>query len=91
MVEVMCVGASARTIQNLGLKPGLDLRKIIEIIRAPAAKISGASTHETDELDYAREMAETVGAKMPICRLIDEMDAASTYDAYYVLLKQYIR
>jgi 3-hydroxyisobutyrate dehydrogenase len=90
MIEVMSVGAYGRHIQYLGLKAGLDSQKIIEIIRAPGAKPAGSKAHLTDELDYAKEMAEAVGAKMPICRLIDELDAASTYDAYYALMKQYM-
>ena len=91
MIEVMSAGAFARNIQSLGLKPGLDVQKIIEIIRTPAARASWfRSSHRTDELDYAMEMAEAVGAKMPLCRFIDELDAASTYDAYYALMKQYM-
>ncbi len=90
MIDVMSTGASARTIQNLGLKPGMDLQKIIEVIRAPAARVPGVSAHSEDELEYAKEMAEAVGAEMPICRLIDELDAAATYDAYYALMKQYL-
>lgn len=89
MIEVMSVGASAQTMQYLGLKPGLDLHKIIEVIKAPAVRVSVEKAHRIDELDYAMEMAEKVGAEMPICRLIDELDAASTYNAYYALIKQY--
>ncbi len=90
MIDVMSVGASARSIQYLGLKPGLDPQKIIEAIRAPTTKIPGAEAHQADELEYAKEMAEAVGAKMPICRFIDELDGASTYDSYYALMKQYM-
>jgi hypothetical protein len=75
---------------NFGLKAGLDLQKIIEGIRAPAVGASGTRAHRPDELDSAMEMAEAVGVKMPICRFIDELDAASTYDAYYALMKQHM-
>jgi 3-hydroxyisobutyrate dehydrogenase len=90
MVEVLSAGAAARTIQSLGLKSGLDLKKIFEVIRAPAARVPEAKAHRESELDYAMEMAAEVGAKMPVCRLIDELDTASTYDAYYALMKQYM-
>ena len=90
MIDVISVGASARAIQNMGLKPGLDLPKIFGIIRAPALKVPGVKTHRIGELDYAMEMAEAAGAKMPLCRFIDELDMASTHDAYYALMKQYM-
>jgi 3-hydroxyisobutyrate dehydrogenase-like beta-hydroxyacid dehydrogenase len=89
MIDVMSVGANARAILSTGLKSGLDVQNIIGIVRAPALKAPGQAAHRTDELDYAREMAEAVGAKMPVCRFFDELDTASTYDAYYALLKQY--
>jgi 3-hydroxyisobutyrate dehydrogenase len=89
MIEVMCAGAFARNIQNLGLKAGMDSQKIFETIGAPGTKPPGSQAHRMDELDYTREMAEAVGAKMPICQLIDELDAAGTYDSYYALMKQY--
>jgi 3-hydroxyisobutyrate dehydrogenase-like beta-hydroxyacid dehydrogenase len=90
MIEVMNAGAFARNIQSLELNPGLDVQKIFEIIRAPITKPPGSQAHRIDELDYAREMAKAVGAKMPICQLIDELDPALTYDSYYALMKQYI-
>jgi 3-hydroxyisobutyrate dehydrogenase-like beta-hydroxyacid dehydrogenase len=88
MVEVLSAGAAARTMQSLGFKSGLDLKKIFEIIRAPAARVPGVKAHRESELDYAMEMAEAVGAKMPVCQLIDELDMAATYDAYYALMKR---
>jgi 3-hydroxyisobutyrate dehydrogenase len=90
MIEIMSKGAFARNIQSLGLKPGFDVQQIIEAINAPSATPPGSKAHRTDELDCAREMAEAVGAKMPICRFIDEMDPASTYDSYYALMKKYM-
>ena len=89
MIEVMNAGPYARNIQSLGLKPGMDSQKLIEIIRVPGTKPPGSAAHSTDELDDAREMAEAVGAKMPLCRFIDELDATATYDAYFALMKQY--
>lgn len=90
MIEVMSVSAFGRNLQNMGLKGGLASQQIIEIIRAPTISIPGAKARRVDELDYAMEMAEAVGAKMPICRFVDELDAASTYEAYYALVKQYM-
>jgi 3-hydroxyisobutyrate dehydrogenase-like beta-hydroxyacid dehydrogenase len=90
MVEVLSAGAAARTMQSLGLKSGLDLKKIFEIIRAPAARVPDVKAHRESELDYAMEMAEAVGAKMPACRFLDELDAAATYDAYYALMNRVI-
>jgi hypothetical protein len=52
--------------------------------------VTDAAGHEITELDYAKEMAEAVGAKMPVCQLIDELDTAATYDAYYALMKEYM-
>ena len=89
MIEVMNAGPYSRNIQSLGLKPGMDSQKLIEIIRVPGTKPPGSAAHSTDELDDAREMAKAVGAKMPLCRFIDELDAAATYDAYFALMKQY--
>ena len=89
MIDVMSTGAFARNIQHLGLKPGMDSQKIIEMIRVPGTKPPGSEAHSRDELDDAMEMAEAVGAKMPLCRFIDELDTASTYETYYALMKQY--
>ncbi len=90
MIEVMSVSASARHLQNLGLKAGLDLQKINEIIRSPVAGIHDTKARATDELDYALEMAEAVGAKMPICRFLNELDMPPTYDAYFALMQKYV-
>jgi len=88
MIDVASVSAFARSMQNMGLKGGLDVQEIVEIIRAPIPR--GAGRRRVNELDYAMEMAEAVGAKMPLCRFIDDLDTASMYDTYYALLKQYI-
>jgi len=89
MIEVMCAGAFARNIQNLGLTPGLDSEEIIKIIGVPGTKPPGSQAHSMDELDYTREIAEAVGAKLPIFNFIDELDAQATYDSYYAMMKQY--
>jgi 2-hydroxy-3-oxopropionate reductase len=87
MIEVLSAGAAARSMQAMGIKSGLDVPKILQIIRAPAANVADAN--HTTELDYAMDMAEAVGAEMPVCSLLDELDMPATYDAYYALMKQY--
>ncbi len=89
MIDVASVSAFSRGIQSLGLKGGLDVPKIIETIRVPFPLL-GAARGRVNELDYAMEMAEAVGAKTPLFRFTDGLDAASTYDAYYALLKEYM-
>jgi 3-hydroxyisobutyrate dehydrogenase-like beta-hydroxyacid dehydrogenase len=89
MVDVLCSGAAARSMQSLGFKVGLDLQKIFEIIRAPAPRVSDSEARRESEIDYGMKMAEAVGAEMPICRLIEDLDTSSTYDAYYTLMNQY--
>ena len=89
MVEVASVSAFSRGIQSLGLKGGLDVKEIIETIRAPMPLL-GARRGRINELDYAMEMAEKVEAQLPLFHFSDELDAASVYDTYYTLRKQYI-
>jgi hypothetical protein len=90
MVDVLCSGAAARSMQSLGFKVGLDLQKIFEIIRVPAPRVSDSEARRESEIDYGMKMAEAVGAEMPVCRLIEDLDMASTYDAYYELMQQYL-
>jgi 3-hydroxyisobutyrate dehydrogenase-like beta-hydroxyacid dehydrogenase len=90
MVDVLCSGAAARSMQSLGFKGGFDLQKIFEIIRAPAPRVSDSEARRESEIDYGMKMAEAVGAKMPICGLIEDLDMALTYDAYYELMQQYL-
>jgi 3-hydroxyisobutyrate dehydrogenase-like beta-hydroxyacid dehydrogenase len=90
MVDVLSAGAAARSINSMGLKGELDLKKIFEIIRAPVAKPINTRSHQESEIFYGMKMAEAVGAEMPICRLIEDLDMASTYDAFYDLMKQYM-
>jgi 3-hydroxyisobutyrate dehydrogenase-like beta-hydroxyacid dehydrogenase len=90
MVDVLCAGAAARSMQNMGFKGGLDSKKIFEIIRAPAAKPREAESHQDSEIFYGMKMAESVGAKMPVCNLIEDLNMESTYEAFYALKKLYM-
>jgi 3-hydroxyisobutyrate dehydrogenase len=90
MIDVASVSAFSRGIQSLGLKGGLDMQEILETIRVPMMPLLGATRGRVNELDYAMEMAETVEAKMPLFSFTNDLDAASMYDTYYTLLKQYV-
>jgi 3-hydroxyisobutyrate dehydrogenase len=90
MIEVMNAGPFARNLQGFGLKPGLEVQQILQILNARAVAPPGSKAHGKDELDYAKELAEAVGAKMPLCRFMDELDATSMYDSYYALMEQYM-
>jgi 3-hydroxyisobutyrate dehydrogenase-like beta-hydroxyacid dehydrogenase len=90
MVDVLSAGAAARSMQSIGLKGGLDSKRIFEIIRTPAVKPRAAGSRQNTEIFYGMKMAESVEAKMPLCKLIEELDMESTYEAFYALKKQYI-
>jgi 3-hydroxyisobutyrate dehydrogenase len=89
MIDVASVSAFSRGIHSIGLKGGLDEQKIIETIRAPMTLL-GSRHGRVNELDYAMEMAEEAGAKLPLFHFSDELDAVSTYETYYALRKQYM-
>lgn len=89
MIEVASVSAFSRGIQSLGLKGGLDAQEIVKIIRTPMSLL-GSRHGRINELDYAMEMAEKVEAQLPLFHFSDELDAASVYDTYYALRKQYM-
>jgi 2-hydroxy-3-oxopropionate reductase len=88
MVDVLSVGAAARSMQNMGIKSGLDVPRIFQTLRGPAG-ITEAAGHDVTELDYALEMADSVGAKMALCRFIDQLDMPSVYANFYAAMKQY--
>jgi len=118
-MAVMHLGAVTRECLNLGLKAGLDLDNMIEVMavstggtwalqnqvqmkklgvkmpampRPPAAGGPGAGTTPRRrvpfELQVAWELAEEVGAQLPVCKFIDELDTASIYDAYSAAQRQ---
>jgi len=98
MVEVWGAGVGAPAIlDTLGLKPWYSSQEIIEILRGragrppPVTVPAGQTPLEDFGTMYrrlAREMAEAVGAKMPISQLTDELrDTKSTYDAYSAAIK----
>jgi len=89
MIDVASVSAFSRGIQSIGLKGGLDVQEIFKTIRGPMPLL-GSRRGRINELDYAMEMAEAVDAKLPLFHFSDELDAVSTYDAYYALRKQYM-
>ena len=89
MIDVASVSAFSRGIQSIGLKGGLEAEEILKMIRSPMPLL-GAGRGRVNELDYAMEMAEEVGAQMPLFRFTNGLDAESTYDTYYALRKQHM-
>ncbi len=100
-------GIIIRECLNLGLKAGLDLQKMIDVIRVstgnslrlesldymmkvrklpPVAKAPRKDLGTKDR-DLAIELAEKVGANIPLLRFIAELDAESAYDAYSDMMK----
>ncbi len=98
-----------RECLNLGLKAGLDLQKMIDVIRVstgnslrlesldymmkarklrPAPKAPRRDLGTKDR-DLAIELAEKVGANIPLLRFIAELDAESAYDAYSAMMRQF--
>lgn len=98
-----------RECLNLGLKAGLDLQKMIDVIRVstgnslrlesldymmkarklrPAPKAPRRDLGTKDR-DLAIELAEKVGANIPLLRFIAELDAESAYDAYSTMMRQF--
>ena len=91
MIEIMSVSAGAGRIQNMGFKQGMTAQEIFEVIRLPMPVPSGGlEQHQKNELDYGKEMAEEVGANIPICQLIDELDISSVYKEYFSLSKKHV-
>jgi 2-hydroxy-3-oxopropionate reductase len=88
MIDVLSAGVAARNLQSIGLKSGLDSKNIFEIIRDPLVGPRFAGTHMNSELEYGMQMADSVGAKMPVGKMIEELDMESTYEAFYALKKQ---
>ena len=89
MIKVASVSAFSRGIQSIGLKGGLSEQEIVNTIRGPMPLL-GAKHGRVNELDYAMEMAEKVGAELPLFHLSNDLDAESVYDAYFKLRKKYI-
>ncbi|MFC1988584.1 NAD(P)-dependent oxidoreductase [Chloroflexota bacterium] len=108
-----CNGIITRECLNLGLKAGLDLQKMIDVIRVstgnswrlealdytvkvrklrPDAKPSTPEAprfwNQKKDRDLVIELAEKVGANIPLLRFIAELDAESAYDAYSVTMRQ---
>jgi 3-hydroxyisobutyrate dehydrogenase len=88
MIDVLSVSAGARMLQNMGLRQGLSSKQIFEILSVPMTVISSPQQHRVNELDYAREMAEEFGVKIPICQFIENFDVSTQYDKYFSLLKR---
>ena len=119
------ISTVTRESLNLGLKAGLDLRKMVEALsaglgstrglqrmaamlksqrRTPAARPLVAQAPATIPPDanarpqimglnkdkqLAMEMAEAVGAEVPIARFMDELDP-SLYETYSTAMRQYM-
>ena len=104
----------ARECLNLGLKAGLDLQKMIDVIRVstgnswglgsldyrmkarklrPAAEAPAPETQRmglgTKDRDLAIELAEKVGANIPLLRFVAELNEESEYEAFFAMMRQF--
>ncbi len=69
------------------------IRGPVPLVRAPAEAPGAKAPPEdigTKDKRLAMEMAEEVGANMPLARFIDELDAESAYDAYSTAMRQHM-
>jgi 3-hydroxyisobutyrate dehydrogenase-like beta-hydroxyacid dehydrogenase len=89
MINVASVSAFSRGMQTLGLESGLEEEEIVRRIRVPM-HLLGSKHGRVNELDYAMEMAEKAGAKLPLFHTSDDTDVEKVYDTYYNLVKKYI-
>jgi 3-hydroxyisobutyrate dehydrogenase len=89
MIKVASVSAFSRGIQSIGLKGGLSEEEIVKTIRG-LMPLLGAGRGRVNELDYAMEMAEKVGAQLPLFHLSNDLNAEAVYDAYFTLRKKYV-
>jgi len=89
MIQVASVSAFSRGVKSIGLEGEFNEKQIVETIRAPMPLL-GVHRGRVNELDYAMDMAESVGAQLPLFHFVDGLDATSMYGAYYALRKQYI-
>jgi 3-hydroxyisobutyrate dehydrogenase len=112
-LAVFGCGTITRECLNLGLKAGLDLQKMIDVML-----VSTGGSWSLKNMDYmmksgmriprpspaegkpvprnignkdkelAYELAEEVGANVPLSKFMDELDTESVYDAYSALMKR---
>ena len=87
MMKVAGVSAFSRGVKSLGLEGGFNEQQIVETIRGPMPLLGRQG--RVNELNYAMELAEKVGAQMPLFHLSDEMNVETTFDSYYELMKKY--
>jgi len=86
MVEAMSVSTgNSRALMGVGRPMPLFPRP--PVAQAPGAK-APVEDLGTKDKRLALEMANAVGAKTPIVRLMEELDLESTYDAYSTLMRQ---
>jgi len=100
---------ATREALDLGLKAGLDLEKMIEVMRVGTAnnwnlsqldyqikshKMGAAATAPKPTKNIASkdwnlglELAEKVGANLPMSRFTHEFDAKLAYDQFYAVMK----
>ncbi len=98
IIEMLGSSATGGILDDMGLKPWFDTKEIIEIMRGRVVRppVIMDSDGKTPLEDFgtmykrlAMEMAERIGARVPVNQLIDELrDTESTYDAYYAVVKQ---
>jgi 3-hydroxyisobutyrate dehydrogenase-like beta-hydroxyacid dehydrogenase len=88
MMKVAGVSAFSRGVKSVGLEGGFNEKRIVETIRSPMPLLGRGG--RVNELNYARELAEKVGAPMPLFHLSDEINIEKTFDSYYELMKKYL-
>jgi 3-hydroxyisobutyrate dehydrogenase len=88
MMKVAGVSAFSRAVKSLGLEGGFNEKRIVETIRSPMHLLGRDG--RVNELNYAMELAEKVGAQLPLFHMSDELDTKTVYDSYYELIKKYL-
>ena len=117
-MAVFNIGTVTRECLNLGLKAGLDLKMMIDVMNVstggswglqnmahmmksgmrmappprPPASAPGVKAPPpklgNKDMELAMEMAESVGANIPVAKFMDELDTASAYDAYAAAMRR---
>lgn len=113
-MAVFNLGTVTRECLNLGLKAGLDLQTMIDVMRVstgsswvlnnightlktgrrmpsplspPPGQVAPPPLGNKD-MDLAMEMAEAVGANIPVAKFMETLDTASAYDAISAAMRR---
>jgi len=116
-MAVFNLGTVTRECLNLGLKAGLDLQTMIDVMQVstggswvlmnmghmlksgrlmprPPAPPPGQTAPRklgNKDMDLAIEMADAVGANVPVARFMEELDTGKAYDAYSKKMQELMR